>query len=155
METVTSLKEEISFLRNQLQQKDSHIQTLEEKLNTFLHRRFGTSSQKISVDQLGLFDEVDENDASSDLLDGEQQETVTVQSYQRKTKPRVSIPDDIPCEEIIYDLPEGQKTCPHDGAELKLIGSEDHKQLEIVPAKIYGLLHKRLKYACPCCVNIS
>ena len=151
METVTSLKEEISFLRNQLQQKDSHIQTLEEKLNTFLHRRFGTSSEKISVDQLGLFDEVDENDASSDLLDGEQQETVTVQSYQRKTKPRVSIPDDIPCEEIIYDLPEGQKICPHDGAELKVIGSEDHKQLEIIPAKIYALIHKRLKYACPCC----
>ena len=45
-----------------------------------------------------------------------------------KPSPVVSIPDDIPCEEIVYDLPDDQKTCPHDGTELKVIGSEDHKR---------------------------
>ncbi|MFA0809557.1 IS66 family transposase zinc-finger binding domain-containing protein [Microbulbifer epialgicus] len=57
--------------------------------------------------------------------------------------------DAYPREEIIHVLPESEKTCPHDGAELKLIGSEDHEQLDIIPAQIKVLRHKRLKYACP------
>ncbi|WYH52411.1 IS66 family transposase [Teredinibacter turnerae] len=33
----------------------------------------------------------------------------------------------------------------------KNIGSDDHEQLDIVPATINVIRHKRLKYACPCC----
>ena len=32
-----------------------------------------------------------------------------------------------------------------------MIGSEDLEQLDIIPAQIKVLLHRRLKYACPCC----
>lgn len=44
-----------------------------------------------------------------------------------------------------------QKCCPHDGTELKPIGFESHEQLDIIPASVRVLHHKRLKYACPCC----
>ncbi len=70
---------------------------------------------------------------------------------QKPTKPRISIADHHPREEIEYDLPEEQKHCPHDGASLKLIGSEDHEQVDIIPAQVKVIRHKRLKYSCPCC----
>ena len=38
-----------------------------------------------------------------------------------------------------------------DGSELQLIGSDDHEQLDILPAQVKVIRHKRLKYACPCC----
>nr|WP_246434746.1 IS66 family transposase [Teredinibacter haidensis] len=44
-----------------------------------------------------------------------------------------------------------KKSCPHDGSELKSFDSEDYEKLEIIPAKIKVVRHKRLKYTCPCC----
>ncbi len=44
-----------------------------------------------------------------------------------------------------------RKSAPNDGHELKVIGSDDHEQLDIIPAQVKVLRHKRLKYACPCC----
>lgn len=34
---------------------------------------------------------------------------------------------------------------------LNAIGYDDHKQLEIIPADIKVIRHRRVKYACPCC----
>ena len=79
------------------------------------------------------------------------QAVVTVQSHVRQKKPRVSIPQNLPREDIIHDLSEEEKICPHDGTELKCIGSDDHEQSDIIPAQIKVIRHKRLKYACPCC----
>ncbi len=63
----------------------------------------------------------------------------------------MSIPDNLPREEFVHDIPDSEKICPHDGTALNVIGSEDHEQLGIVPATIKVIRHKRLKYACPCC----
>jgi len=34
---------------------------------------------------------------------------------------------------------------------LECIGSDDHEQLDIIPAQVKVIRHKRLKYSCPCC----
>lgn len=75
---------------------------------------------------------------------------ITVAEHKRKKK-RMSIPANLPRVENVDDWPDEQKTCPHDGTALKQIGFESHEQLDIIPAKIQVLHHKRLKYACPCC----
>lgn len=74
-----------------------------------------------------------------------------IDTHTRKKKKRVSIPEHLEREDIIHDLPEAEKVCPHDGTPLKCIGEERHEQLDIIPAKIKALRHIRLKYACPCC----
>lgn len=74
-----------------------------------------------------------------------------VASHTRQKKPRVSIPDDLPREDIIHDLSDSEKIYPHDDIELYVIGSEYHEQLNIIPAQVNVIRHKRLKYACPCC----
>jgi transposase len=132
----------------QLEQKNHYIFQLEEALKKQRRTLFGPSSEKQSPDQVSLFNEAE------DIEPGEipaEDKAVIVASHTRQKKPRVSIPDDLPREDIIHDVPESEKICPHDGTELKVIGSDDHEQLDIIPAQIKVIRHKRLKYACPCC----
>lgn len=158
MNTVAALQKEIETLREQLSEKDneitrrdSQLAALKEEIQRLLLKRFGNSSEKISIDQLGLFNEaeelVNEVEAEADVVT----ETTTIKSHQRKTRPRVSIPTELPREEIVHDIPEEEKVCAKDGTTLQVIGSENHEQLDIIPAQIKVLLHRRLKYACPCC----
>lgn len=128
--------------------RDAQIAVLNEQLKQLLKKRFGSSSEKVSQDQLGLFNEAEET-LSAELP--EDTETTTVKSHTRTRKPRVSIPDNFPREEFVHDISDSEKVCPHDGTALNVIGSEDHEQLDIVPATIKVIRHKRLKYACPCC----
>lgn len=130
--------------------RDAQIAVLNEQLKQLLKKRFGSSSEKVSQDQLGLFNEAEET-LSAELP--EDTETTQVKPHTRARKPRVSIPDNFPREDILHDIPDSEKICPHDGTALSVIGSEDHEQLDIVPATIKVIRHKRLKYACPCCEN--
>jgi transposase len=150
MKNVTELQQEVELLREQLAQRDVQVDSLKEQIRVFLARRFGASSEKVSPDQINLFNEAEslDEDTQDDAVDNK---VITVQSHQRTRKPRVSIPDAIPREDIVYDLPEDEKMCPHDGSPLKEIGSDDHEQLDIIPAQIKVLRHRRLKYACTCC----
>jgi len=112
------------------------VKALEEQLRLLISKKFSPSSEKVSPGQYGLFNEAEEHTEA----DGEEVEeiTVTVDAHKRKKKPRVSIPDTLPREEVIHDLPDEEKICPHDGHELKVIGSDDHEQLceqHIVTAK--------------------
>lgn len=151
MNDVAKLQEENNLLRNQLAQREIYVKTLEEQLRLAIAKKYAASSEKSSPDQYGLFNEA-EDEALGEPNDAESSdESITVKLHQRTSKPRVSIPDDLPREDIVHDIPEEEKVCPHDGHALDVIGSDDHEQLDIVPAKIKVLRHRRLKYACPCC----
>lgn len=147
---IQSLKEKIEHRDKSIEKRDALISVLQEKLRLADIARFAAKSENTSPDQLGIFDEAD----TAECVEAEdhiQAETTTIKSHQRTTKPRVSIPAELPREEIVYDLPEADKVCPKDGAVLECIGSDDHEQLDIIPAQVKVLRHKRLKYACPCC----
>ncbi|GAB2190489.1 hypothetical protein MAH1_20970 [Sessilibacter sp. MAH1] len=148
MENTADLQKEINFLREQLVQEKAVVASLKEKIQLLLSRQFKPSSEKISSDQLGLFNEAEELVSEEE---SENSKTTTVKSHERKTRPRVSIPEHYPREEIVHDISETEKVCPKDGTELKVIGSDDHEQLDVVPAQIKVIRHVRLKYACPCC----
>ena len=141
---IISLKSELIRTEKHLVAKDQRIAQLEELIRTFNQRQFGASSEQ-SPDQGQLFDEAEQDSEPADI------DTVTIPAHTRQKSRRVSIPVDIPREDIIYDLSDEQKICPNDGAALKCIGEETHEQLDIIPAKVTCLRHVRLKYACPCC----
>lgn len=155
MQTIQKLQEENIFLKEKIhtsnkiiEQKNHYIVQLEEALKQQRQTLFGASSEKLSTDQLGLFNEAETIEKA---VDPAENVVTTVVSHARQKKPRVSIPTDLPREDIIYDLADDQKTCPHDGTDLACIGSDDHEQLDIIPAQVKVIRHKRLKYACPCC----
>jgi transposase len=76
---------------------------------------------------------------------------VEVPAHSRRRCGRHPLPEHLPREEIIHDLPAAEKRCPHDGTTLESFGEETAEQLDIVPATVRVLRHKRLKYRCPCC----
>ncbi len=126
-----------------IESRDTRIRQLEELIRSFQQQRFGASSEKLSPDQLGLFNEAEE------LF--EEPTPTEVKPHTRRSHGRPALPEDLPREEIVYDLDDADKVCPRDGAALKLIGEETSEQLEIIPATVKVIRHIRLKYACPCC----
>ena len=150
MNNAADLLAENQALKLAIEEKELQIAQLKETLKLFQQRRFGTSSEKVAPNQLGLFNEA-EQIADEEVPAGDEPSETYVEGHTRKRRPRVSIPEDLPCEDIIHDLPDDQKTCPKDGTALKPIGYDDHKQLEIIPADIKVIRHRRVKYACPCC----
>jgi len=143
---MADIVQENASLRNQLASKNQRITQLESLLKQLRQQRFGSTSEKLSADQVPLFDE-----AESETDDDASAETVTVPGHTRRKQKRTSIPADLPREEIIYELSEVDQICPHDGTPLNPIGEETHEQLDIIPAQIKVLRHIRKKYACPCC----
>ena len=150
---IDKLSEVLSQKEREISDKNLRIRILEEELARYKKQKFGASSEKLSPDQLNLFDEAEAaaeaNVEPADSLGA--QETIEVPAHQRRARKRPSIPADLPRIDVIHDLPDAQKICPRDGAALKRIGSETHEQLDIIPAKIQVLKHIRLTYACPCC----
>ncbi|RDH43737.1 IS66 family transposase zinc-finger binding domain-containing protein [Zooshikella ganghwensis] len=145
------LQAEIAKLTAKLAQQDLHIRWLEEQLRLSRYKRFASSSEKQSPDQVALFDEAEQlQDEASEQEQEPDTTATTVTAHQRKSrKPR--IPEDWPREQIIHDLAEADKVCPHDGTYLVHIGDEIHEQLDIIPAQIKAIAHVRRKYSCPCC----
>lgn len=135
---------ELSLENTQLKQR---IKLLEEMLRLQRHKQYGASSEKDSAGQGQLFNEAEDEN----LIVEEDSAEINVPAHTRKKKKRLSIPAELPREEIVHDLSDAEKVCPHDGAELKYIGDETSEQLDIEPAKIKVLRHLRKKYACPCC----
>ena len=122
----------------------ARILTLEEQLNLALVRRYAASSEKISAYQLRLFDE-----AETEIEPGGT-ETVEVTGHTRKKRGRKPLPATLPRIEVIHELAESERLCPHDGCVLKEIGEAVSEQLDIVPAKIQVIRHICKKYACDC-----
>lgn len=106
----------------------------------------GKQRERIDPDQLMLF-EIGELET---LLDEQADEDKPKSARKRKRKRgQRLIPDDAPREERIYELPEEERLCPHDGQPMPFIRWEESKQLDYVPPQIKVIVHKRAVYACP------
>ena len=131
--------------------KEEERRELEAKFNLLRHAFFSRSSEKWTVDeklQARLFDEAET--AAEGETDTEP-EVQMVAGYPRKNRgKRKPIPEDIPRDEIIYDIPEEEKACGC-GAELTRIGEEVSEDLDIIPAELKATRHVRLKYGCRVC----
>jgi len=122
------------------------VLSLQEQLNLALARRYAASSEKLSPDQIRLFDEA-EVEVQEELAEDE---TVTVPEHSRKKRGRKKLPDTLPRVDVVHVLSAEEQVCPHDGASLTEIGEVVSEQLDIVPAKIQVIRHIRKQYACKC-----
>ena len=122
---------------------------LQEHLNLLLAKRFGPSSEKLSADQLRLFNEA-ERDAEEAHA---QTPPILVAAHPRARPVRKPLPVALPRIEVIHDLSEAEKLCAEDGQVLVAIGEEVSEQIDIVPAQVRVIRHVRKKYACPQCAQ--
>ncbi|HAN69834.1 MAG TPA: IS66 family transposase [Halieaceae bacterium] len=128
--------------------QSAQILSLQEQLNLALARRYAASSEKLSPDQIRLFDEAEVDAGESCGVDAD--DSVEVPAHTRKKRGRKPLPAALPRVEVVHELPEAERCCPHDGQALKVIGEETSEQLDIVPAKIQVIRHVRKRYACDC-----
>jgi transposase len=144
---IAKQQEALSSLKSNYEQKITHLQ---QQINLLLHKRFAPSSEQAPPEQHGLFDEAELATLNPEP-EFEEEESITVPAHQRKRGKRAPLPQNLPRIEVLHDLSDEEKVCPHDGTPLKRIGEEVSEQLDIIPAQIQVLRHVRPKYSCPCC----
>jgi hypothetical protein len=87
--------------------------------------QFGSSSEKLPADEQGLL--FNESEEHCDIEPQLAHNDIVAPERKRRKKKRISIPLEPPREDIIYDLTDIEKFCPHDGTALKLIGQDQHE----------------------------
>jgi len=149
-----ALNEQQSAVNKQLasenQQYKHQVLTLQEQLNLAIARRYAASSEKIPAEQLRLFDEAELDIEVYQAESEDEEDSVYVPEHKRRKRGRKKLPDSLPRVDVVHELTEADRICPHDGAILAEIGEEVSEQLDIIPAKIQVLRHIRKKYACQC-----
>lgn len=142
---VASLQSELSQTKEALAQSEQARQTLLEQFKLAQHKRFGQSSEGYPG-QGELFDEAE---AECDAEEAPQTEEI---QYTRTKQPkRKPLPDNLPREEIVHDLPESEKVCDCCGGELHKMGEARSEKLEFIPAQVKVIEQVRPKYSCRHC----
>ncbi len=158
---LNSLKLEVSRLRAENQTLGAENQTLGaenqklqrrlDQLSEYLRQergqRFGRSSEKFSSENAPMFPELEQ------VFDEEmapEEKKVPSKKPRKASGFRKPLPEDLPREDVVHDLPESERTCSC-GHDLHQIGTETSEQLEVIPAKVKVLRHVRIKYGCKAC----
>jgi len=152
-----ALKNQLTLVLNensQFKHENAHLKEelsyLKEQLEWFQRQIFGQRSEKIlkdlNIDQL-IFEGFDQIPAT------DKEEEKKISAYTRrapkKDNDKIKIPEDLPVEEIIIDLPEEEKVCPKTGRPLIKIGEEISHKLAHKPGSYYIKKIIRPKYALP------
>ena len=146
------LSENADF-KNQIAELNAKVNWLMEQFRLAQNRRFGASSEKSTqneYDQLNLFNEAE---ISSDILVPEP-ELVEVEKHFRKRKNMVNdkLPEDLPVETVLHELPADEQICPECDGNLHVMGHETlRRELKLIPAKAVIVEHVRKVYACRDC----
>jgi len=158
-QSIDTLLDELSVLRQTLQEEreknqalEERYRILEEKHRTLVRKFFGKRSEKITPEdesQGRLFNEAEDGDVPEEEGHEEPAPVTTVKAHERKKRGRKPLPADLPREEIIHDIPDEKKRCHCCGSARPLIGTEESEELDIVPAKITVIRHVKNKYG-PC-----
>ena len=136
-------RHEVAALSSTIEQQRGMIAKQEQTILELLAALRGKQRERIDPDQLLLF-EIGELEK---LL--EEQAKETTPRRQRSGHGRRLLPDNLPREEVLYELPESERLCPHDGQPMQPIRYEISQQLDYEPAKLKVIVHKRAVYACP------
>ena len=131
------------------------IAKLQAEVNLLVARRFAASSEKVSDAQLGLFNEAEALvEAADEAGAGAHAESTTaVASHERKKPKRKALPEILTRVEVEHELAESERQCSVHGVALERFGEEVSEQLDLIPATVQVLRHKRGKYRCPCCTG--
>ena len=142
-----------------LEAKERKLSALEHQIKILLQQIRGSRQERIDPDQLMLFSveelkEIAEQLAQQDseeFLDDDD-ESSTSKRKKRKSPGRVGkLPEHIEREIIRHELSEAERACPCCGELRQEIGVETSQQLELIPARLKGIEHHRVKYACRAC----
>ena len=127
------------------------VKYYEEQFRITKHRQFGAKSEKSEYDftQLSIFNE-------AELLastNGTEPELVEVEKHYRKRTRLTTdkLPEDLPVQIVVHELPESERICPACGEALHAMGRDKRRELVVIPAQVKIVEHVRRVYACRNC----
>jgi transposase len=150
--TVETLVQENAQLRRENAELTKRVGILAEQNEWLKQRFFGRRSEALSEEerrQLKLFDEAEVAAAEPDSTQG-QTTLVRVPEHLRQQPKRRPLPQGLPREEVIIDIPEEQKRCGC-GATLVRIDEETSEKLDVIPPQLRVIRTIRPIYACHAC----
>ncbi len=142
---------EIADLRKTVEKKDQQIERLLDCIQLLRQKQFGRSSEKVSKDQINLFDESELEQLLVDLedlhiKDGKPEQDSLASKAVIKQKPiRRPLPENLKRIEKIIDVSDEEKKQMQDN--WTLIGYDISEQLAVIPRQHYVVVTKRAKYA--------
>jgi transposase len=129
------------------EQQQSEIEKLKGELELVKRYLFGRRSERFveGAGQGRLFDEP--ADESSARLPEAAEEKIT---YRRRRKGHgwSKLPEQLPREEVLVDVPESERKCGTCGEPLQRIGEDRSERVDIRPARVFVKVIVRPKYAC-------
>lgn len=143
-------EEQNSKLNQQREQYDAEVDRLTEIIRLLKRKHFGKSSERQPSEQMGLFNEA-EHEAVKEPEAEDPEETIEVPAHQRSRPKRRPLPEELPREERIVELPEHERRCPVDGELMREIGVEVSEKLDVVPMQLKVIRTVRKKYGCRAC----
>ena len=151
---VKVLRDEVECPKDEITQKDVLLVHYIEQLRIEQHHRFGVSSERTGTpeipEQLRLFNEP-ENIADADGVENVETEEITYTRKKRAGK-REEFYENLPVKQIIHELPEEDRICPHCGGLARECGREVvRSELELIPASVSKVEHVQVVYDCPKC----
>jgi len=148
------LSNDVEELRRTVVSLQKNVTILEEEIRFLKDRLFGHKADRIEDEhQERLFNEAE---AGAEQFEESEQQApaVVVAAHTRRPRGRRPLPENLPREEVVHDIPEEQKICAC-GAPLSRIGEETSEKLKIIPPKLIVVRHIRPKYACRACQGVE
>ena len=131
-----------------VEQQRGKLEAAQQQIVELLRALRGKQRERIDPDQLLLFEIGELETLLAEETAVEDAAKCSKRNRKRKRRQRF-IPDDAPREERVYELPEEERLCPHDGRPMPFVRWEESNHLEFEPAAIKVIVHKRAVYACP------
>lgn len=135
------------------EQQQQELSRLKEELELFKRFRFGRRSERF-VDPPGqgrLFEEPAAAGATSAAPAADDPARYEQIEYRRRRKGHGwgKLPEHLPRQEVLVDLPEDQRQCPDCGQPMQRIGEDRSERVDVIPARVIVKVLVRPKYACP------
>lgn len=123
------------------------IEKLQAELELFKRYLFGRRSERFveGAGQGRLFDEPRDEPPSS-WSEATQEQIVS--RRRRQGHGWSKLPEHLPREEVLIDIPESERTCEVCGEALARIGEDRTERVDICPARVFVKVIVRPKYAC-------
>jgi transposase len=124
------------------------LEWYKEQFRLFQQQRFGSKSEQTHSEQMSLF-----NEAESDADTKVEEPTFEEITYKRRKEKRSKeeLLEDLRVEQIVHELSEEERLCPHGHGPLKEIGQVVTREIGIIPAEVYVIENIQKKYACEPC----
>jgi len=149
---MTALPNNVQTLKQQVIAQQGEITLLLEKVRLLKDQLFGRKSERLeelnALGQLNLFGD------GEDLDHPAPSPKTRVNSHNRKKPRRTPIPEEYPRIDVVHDIDEQDKIC-HCGCRKSMINEDISEELDITPAKIHVIRHRRPKWACRGCENVD